>query len=111
LRLTIINFIKKIKFFERQFNILSNIFDYIRKSLITKNPKQYYLIRTKTLNKRPKWVKKIVQYFNKISVKLKNIKKIFDIYLFINNNNLPNDTSATNIKTIPEAELQYKTPL
>jgi hypothetical protein len=44
---------EKVEALERRLDKLSNVFDYIRKSLTTKNPKRRYLVRTKTLGGRP----------------------------------------------------------
>jgi hypothetical protein len=102
---------EKVEVLERRLDKLLNVFDYIRKSLIIENPKRRYLVRTKTLGGRPEWVEEIIQYFNEISVELKNIKKTLDTRLFIDNSNSPSNILATNIKVTLEAELQYETPL
>ena len=92
---------EKVEALKRRLNKLSNVFDYIRKSLTTKKPKQRYLSRTKTLGGRPEQVEEIVQYFNEILVELKNVKETLNIYLFTNSSN------STNTKATLEAELQY----
>jgi hypothetical protein len=51
---------EKVETLERRLDKLLNVFDYIRKSLTTENPKLRYLVRTKTLSGRPEWIEEIV---------------------------------------------------
>lgn len=99
---------KKVEALERQLDTLSNVFDYIQKSLTTE--KRRHSVRIKSLGGRPEWVEEIVRHFNKISAELKSFKETLNTSTFINRGNSPSDASATNTEAVPEAELQHGAP-
>ncbi|KAE8440659.1 hypothetical protein EG329_006838 [Mollisiaceae sp. DMI_Dod_QoI] len=92
-----LSLIEKVEAVERRLDKLSNVFDYIRKSLTI--PKGRHSVCTKTSRGRPEWVKEIVQHFNEISTELKSVKKTLDTCSFANGV----DASATNVRA--EAEM------
>ncbi|KAH8650307.1 JmjC domain, hydroxylase-domain-containing protein [Tricladium varicosporioides] len=89
---------EKVEALERRLDKLSNVFDYIRKSLTTESPKRHHSVRTKALGGRPEWVEEIVQHFNEISAELKSVKETLDT------------RSMANSEAAREAQLQHEAP-
>ena len=91
---------EKVEALETRLDKLSNIFDFIRKSLTTEHQSSH----TETPGGRPDWVEEIVQHFNGISAELKSVKESLQTRPFTDGSDSPSDGSVANVGA--EAELQ-----